>query len=76
LGPEYGGVFHCNGNRPIPKTVEEDSANIVPFLEGGRILIAVGGRLEHNVYEAALLKIGRGFIICELGQELKKMRKI
>lgn len=51
--------------------MEEDSANIVPFLEGGRILVAMGGRPEYNVYEAALLKIGRGSIVCELGQELR-----
>jgi hypothetical protein len=71
MGTEDGRVFYCNRNRPVPETVEEDSANIVPFLEGGRILVAMGGRPEYNVYEAALLKIGRGSIVCELGQELR-----
>jgi len=67
LGVEDGGIFYCDGNRPVPETVKEDNADSIPCPEGGWSLVAVGGRLKYDIYEATLLKLRCGAIVCELG---------
>ena len=57
---EDGGVIDCDGNGPVPETVEEDGADVVAFFERQWTLVAMGCGREHDVDEAPILERGGG----------------
>ena len=68
LSAEDGGVVNCDGDCVVPEAVEKYDADMITVLERGSV-VAVGGVLECNVDEAALLDHGC-VRVTELREEL------